>query len=110
MKDRIRKVFSLINEYVDVIFLKNTGFRNPSFLYLTGLTHGVFEGATAVISKDGMVDVFISPLDQGKGTPNMRFHMVTSGKDFKEKIKEFIPKGVKIGVDGRYLSYQDYKM
>ncbi|HEC80846.1 MAG TPA: M24 family metallopeptidase [Thermoplasmatales archaeon] len=40
----------------------------------------------------------------------MRFHMVTSGKDFKEKIKEFIPKGVKIGVDGRYLSYQDYKM
>ncbi|MCD6467757.1 MAG: aminopeptidase P family protein [Thermoplasmata archaeon] len=109
MRDRIKRVFSLINDDVDTILLRNTGFRNPSFLYLTGLTNGVFEGATAVVSRDGGVDVFISALDQGEDTSNIRFHMVTKKRDFVDTLSRLIPPGSKIGVDGRYLTYQDYK-
>lgn len=110
MKERIKRVFSLVDDTVDLILLKNSGCFNPSFFYITGLTKGIFEDAIAVVWRDGNVEVFISRLDSGSDAPShVTFHAVKSGKDAKKMIEKLVAPSYTVGFDGRYLTHMDYK-
>ncbi|MBI4416155.1 MAG: aminopeptidase P family protein [Euryarchaeota archaeon] len=65
MKARVRRIFSHLEDGVDLIVFANS--TDPhldlSFLYATGLTDGLFEGCAAFCHPDGGVDIVTSVLE-----------------------------------------------
>jgi Xaa-Pro dipeptidase len=100
---RVKGIFSLIKD-VEVMVIKGS---SPSFFYITGL-QGEYEGAVALAWRDGRVDVLLSQLEE---TPDseISFHRIRDRKEMKEKLIRLTNKAKRIGFDGRYTSYADYK-
>ncbi|HID25500.1 MAG TPA: aminopeptidase P family protein [Thermoplasmata archaeon] len=110
MKERIKRVFSLIDDAINLILLKNSGCFNPSFFYITGLAKGFFEDTMTVVWRDGNVEVFISQLDLvGDAPSHVTFHPVKSVDETKKKMEKSIDPSCTVGFDGRYLTHADYK-
>ncbi len=66
MKSRIRRIFSHIDNGVDVIVFANATEPHVdiSFLYATGFTDGLFEGCAAFCHPDGRAEVVTSALEE----------------------------------------------
>lgn len=93
---------------VDAIIIQNSSepFLDSTFWYLTEQSSGVFEGATAIVSKDGSLDVVVSVLEEesaktGKGN----LHIYRTRKEREEAIGEIL-KGVKdVGVNSDSITF-----
>lgn len=109
IRDRVRKIFSLIDHEVDCICLIKGGEANPSFSYITGLTKGLFEGSFVLVRRDGDIHIITSGLDKIEDDEFCVF-IAKEKKDIENKIRELTKDVSVIGFDGRYTNFSDYRM
>ncbi|HEV8595688.1 MAG TPA: hypothetical protein VGR51_09190, partial [Thermoplasmata archaeon] len=66
MKARVKRIFSRIADGVDLVVFANS--TDPhidlSFMYVAGLTDGLFEGCAAFCHRDGSADIATSALEE----------------------------------------------
>ena len=93
---------------VDSIVIVNGSepFLDPAFWYVTEQRSGVFEGAMAIISKDGTLDVITNSLEEstareGKGN----IHVCNTRRKLNSTIKKILGPSKRIGMNTRSASY-----
>ena len=66
LEKRVKKIFKNISKKPDVILIKNAEmpFIDDNFFYVTGLTHGIFEGSFAVLFPDGKIELIVPQLEE----------------------------------------------
>jgi len=93
---------------VDYIVIVNGSepFLDSTFWYVTEQRSGVFEGAIAIISKDGTLNVIVNSLEalsakEGKGN----VHVCDTRRKFNSTLKKILVKPKRIGMNTRSVSY-----
>jgi len=81
-------------------------FADPAFWYVTEQRSGTFEGAIAVVSKDGVLNVMVSRLEElsakrGKG----KVHVYEKRDERNAIIKELLKDAKKIGINFHSVSH-----
>jgi Xaa-Pro dipeptidase len=108
MKNRIKKIFGLINDDLDVIIIKNSisPYIDPSFFYVTGFDSGFFENCIALLYPDGSSEILSTELEReiSKGPNTIVFH---NNSDRDNVLKKRIKKK-KIGVNFKNITHSDY--
>lgn len=111
MKKRIETIFHNTKEPLDCIIIKNSvhPFIDDNFFYVTGLTKGIFEGSTALIYPDGMVDVIVSELEaQSAKKSSGTVYTYTTQQDYINTLKNLTSDCKKIGLNYSNLSHFHY--
>jgi len=105
---KLRKVFS--GAKIDLLLIKNGSEQDPNFKYLTGFTSGTFEDNFLIASRN-KVTVLTSELEYETALSQAKEGMVVvnalgSKEGFKKALS--VIKGKSIGVNGDFLSFNDY--
>jgi Xaa-Pro dipeptidase len=107
-KQRLKSIFSR-NE-IDSALLVNGEEASSNFLYMTGLTSGVFEGTPLLLLKDKMI-LFANSLEYEIAVENANSSTdvvkISSSDDLLHKISKYT-KGKRVGFDGSVLSFKSY--
>jgi Xaa-Pro dipeptidase len=94
-----------------MILLKNAAipFLDENFFYVTGLEHGLFEGAVALLHPDGALDLLVSELEAESSRKTTAHLSVYKTKDeFSTLLKHLTDSCKTIGINATGLSYYDY--
>jgi len=105
---RLRKIFS--GAKIDLLLIKNGSEQDPNFKYLTGFTSGTFEDNFLIASRE-KVSVLTSELEYETALSQAKEGMeVVNAFRSKEAFKKALSviKGKSIGVNGDFLSFNDY--
>ena len=105
---KLRKIFS--GAKTNLLLIKNSDEQDPNFKYLTGFTSGTFEDNFLIASRK-KVSVLTSELEYETALSQAKegvevINALGSKKDFKKAIS--VIKGKSIGVNGNFLSFNDY--
>lgn len=109
LMQRIKKIFANTKD-VDAIVIQNA--TEPhidlTFFYITGLTSGLFESSTAILTKDTF-EIIIPQLEEESAKNCKAKVNVYKTKDEREKLLKEKLKGIKkIGVNSEELTYGSY--
>jgi len=105
---KLKKIFS--GAKIDLLLIKNGSEQDPNFKYLTGFTSGTFEDNFLIATRD-KVSVLTSELEYETALSQAKegTEVVNAFKS-KEAFKKALSviKGKSIGVNGDFLSFNDY--
>ncbi len=111
LEKRVKKIFNNIEKKPDVILIKNSEmpFFDDNFFYVTGLTHGLFEGSLAILFPDGKMDLIVTQLEAEtaeKTDANVKVYK--DENEFYEILKNFISSRKNIGLNFKGISHRDF--
>jgi len=110
LKERIKRLFNIINKDIDAILIKNSirTHIDLSFYYITGL-NGVYEQGAAIAFPDGEVHVIASQLEACNiRKKDVNVHVFKNKKDLDEITKNVLKTSKKIGINSEELLYKNY--
>ena len=110
-ESKVKRIFRNAEKEVDIIILKNATdpHIDQSFFYVTGLTSGLFEGASALLYPDGKLEVITSPLEEESARKGDFRVTVYRSREKAAKLLENRLRGMKrIGVNNDELTCRDY--
>ncbi len=105
LKDRFEKLFKLVPKQIDAVLIME-GNVDKNFLYLTDAKNGVFEGCSALLSRELELTVFTPKLEEEAIRASCRegeIITIESGKQFKEILEKKL-NGKTIGLNFENLS------
>lgn len=106
---RVKRLFDNVKD-VDCILIMNGSepFLDSSFQYITGLTSGVFEYATALVSPDGSVNVLVNQLEE-KAIKSSRVntHIYRNKSEYQSIIKKLLSNIKKAGINAPFATYSN---
>ncbi|MFH1100413.1 MAG: Xaa-Pro peptidase family protein [Methanobacteriota archaeon] len=112
MKKRIKTIFNNIETPPDALIIKNATqpFLDPSFFYITGIEHGIFEGSYAFAYPDGTLDLIIPELEAetAKHT-TAHLHIYKTKDDVQQLLKKFTAPLHSVGVNSQAITQRDYQ-
>lgn len=111
MEKRIKNIFNNIEKKPDVILIKNSDepYIDDNFFYVTGLTHGLFEGSVAVLFQDGSIDLIVSELESEiakKAKAGIKIYR--SEEDFDKILKDSISSSSVVGLNFEGISQKEF--
>ncbi len=109
MKGRIKKIYRNAEEKPDLIVIQTSTepYVDRTFFYVTGLTHGVMEGSTAILHPDGSVNILTSTLEADTAkTAGLPVIVMKSRDDRIKKLKRLLRGAKKIGVNSAELTHR----
>lgn len=107
MRQRIKRIFDGAEDRPEVIVIVNgPGCADPTFFYVTGYQHGLFEGAAAVIYPDGSREVVVPRLEAPAAEPEA--HLFADEEEKKQLLARVVV-GQTIGFHGRVCSYVQFR-
>jgi len=111
LEKRIKKIFNNIEKKPDVILIKNSEmpFFDNNFFYVTGLTHGLFEGSLAILFPDGKMDLIVTRLEAEtaeKTDANVKVYK--DENEFYETLKNSVSSHKNIGLNFKGISHRDF--
>lgn len=109
---RSGRLASLMSDVDAVVIANGTEpFLDSTFWYLTEQLSGSFEGSMAIVHKDGRLDVIVSQLEEEIARGGVGdLHVYTSGKDYKESLKEILKDCKAIGLNSGSVPYAAVRM
>ncbi|MCI4370273.1 MAG: aminopeptidase P family N-terminal domain-containing protein, partial [Thermoplasmata archaeon] len=116
MKDRVRKVFSLLDPQPDAVVLTNAidPHLDQSFFYLFDVPSGLFEGSVAVAHRDGRLDVLSSVLEAESAhqaatrDPSVTVHVMKDNTDRERIVRKILPDPGTIALNYRELTHESF--
>lgn len=113
MTNRIKRIFSNSDKKVDAFIIVNSDNPNldPNFFYLSGITSGVFEGCAVIGYRNGKGHLLTSQLEEpiARKESKLKISVFEKRDERKEQIKKLLSGINKLGINGRNLSYKQYK-
>jgi len=110
LKERIKRLFRIINKDIDAILVKNSSRTHVdlSFYYITGLK-GVFEQGAAIAFPNGDVHIIASQLEACNiRKKDVNVHVFKSKKELNEITKNVLKSSKKVGINSEELLHKDY--
>ncbi len=109
-KSRVQNIFSNCDPVPDAIILKNASdaYFDKTFLYVTNLTQGLFEGCGAVLFPDGEIHLLVTSLEYDlarEASTNISTYETT--KEFFERLQCLTSSCKTIGVPFQKMVYSD---
>ena len=111
MENRVERIFKNISKKPDVILIKNAAmpFIDDNFFYVTGLTHGIFEGSFAVLFPDGKIDLIVPQLEEETAKKsNENIFVYKDLKELNKLLKKSISSVENIGLNFTGISIRDF--
>ncbi|UCF50069.1 MAG: aminopeptidase P family protein [Thermoplasmatales archaeon] len=111
MEKRVKKIFDNITKKPDVILIKNSAmpFIDDNFFYVTGLTHGIFEGSFAVLFPDGKIELVVPQLEEESAKKtNANINVFRNQKDLNNILKNLFSSYENIGLNFKGISLRDF--
>ncbi len=111
MQNRVKKIFDNLSKKPDVILIKNAAmpFIDDYFFYVTGLTHGIFEGSFAVLFPDGKIELVVPQLEEESAKKtNAEINVFRNQSDFDKILKNLVSSYEKIGLNFKGISLRDF--
>ncbi len=108
---RIKQVFSHQSDPIEAILIKNPGESSidENFFYFTNINHGLFEGAYALLTPDGTLDVFVSELEaQSASAIKGTVHVYKTNKDLYTQLTSALKSYKTIGLNYSRLRMTDF--
>ena len=113
MEPRIRKIFANSDKEIDTFLIANSDNPNvdPNFFYVSGITSGVFEGCAVIGHKNGKGHLLTSQLEEqiARKETRLKISVFEKRDEKKEQLEELLSGVNTLGVNGRNLSYRQYK-
>ncbi|MBU1941747.1 MAG: Xaa-Pro peptidase family protein, partial [Candidatus Thermoplasmatota archaeon] len=109
---RISRLFSTLSDTIQTLLIKNPGEPtiDENFFYLTDLTHGLFEGAYALIYPDGTKELFVSQLEEESAKhTKAELHIYTSNQDLEQQLTKALKTVTHIGINYQRIRHSDYE-
>ena len=109
MTSRIRRIFSGIEDGVDLVVFSNS--TEPhidiSFLYATGLTDGLFEGCAGFCYPDGRAEILTSALEEETAKKSgLPLHVFRSREEREEAFKAKLRGHRKVGLNFAEITHK----
>ena len=111
MKKRIQKIFKNFTGVLDSIVIKNASlpYIDENFFYVTGLEHGVFEGALVILYPDGHADLISPQLEQESAQKTTaQLHIYQNQHEKEQLVKHMTKPLKKIGLNFQGITHQDF--
>ncbi len=108
---RIKQVFSQHSEEIEAILIKNPGESSidENFFYFTNINHGLFEGAYALLTPDGTLDVFVSELEaQSASGIQGTIHVYKTNKELYTQLSSALKSYTTVGLNYSRLRMTDF--
>lgn len=111
MRERIKTIFSQIDENVDAIIIKNSSspFIDSTFFYVTGIRKGLFEGCSIIIYPDGSSQLLVSTLEAPLVPSSQQSITFSSGAEYQEQLKHLTDQTSIIGLNTSALLFEEYQ-
>jgi Xaa-Pro dipeptidase len=111
-KNRIAKIFKIINNQIDAIIIKNNtdSYIDNNFFYFTGLEDGLFENCCAILFPNKKSELIISNLEfesAKKSNSNFNINVFYDKKSYDQLIKDLLKSSKCIGLNYCGLIYKD---
>jgi Xaa-Pro dipeptidase len=111
LEKRVKKIFNNISKKPDVILIKNAAmpFIDDNFFYVTGLTHGIFEGSFAVLFPDGKIDLIVPQLEEETAKKSRaNIHVYKNQSELNKILKKSISSYENIGLNFKGVSIRGF--
>lgn len=113
MRDRVRRIFETVPEDVSLILLQNdvSPHVDMSFFHATDLVSGGgFERSTAVLHRDGRIDLLVPLLEEtsARRAPDASVATYQKADERKEWISRMVAGNAKVGVNPPELVASNY--
>jgi Xaa-Pro dipeptidase len=116
MKDRVRKLFSLLDPQPEAVVLTNSTdpHLDQSFFYLFDVPSGLFEGSVAIAHRDGTLDVLSSILEAesaeqaAKHDHGVTVHVMKDNADRERIVRKLLPNPSSVGLNYRELTHESF--
>jgi len=111
LEKRIKKIFSNNEKKTDVILIKNSEmpFIDDNFFYVTGLTHGIFEGSFAVLYPDGKIELIVPQLEaETAEKTGANICVYKDESEFNKILKNSVFSYKNIGLNFKGISIRDF--
>jgi Xaa-Pro aminopeptidase len=116
MKDRVKKLFSLLDPRPDAVVLANSidPHLDQSFFYLFDVPSGLFEGSIAIAHPDGRLDVVSSILEAesarqaAKHDSSVTVHEMKDNSEREKIARKVLPNPATVGLNYRELTHDAF--
>jgi len=109
--NRIKQVFSHHSDEIEAILIKNPGESSidENFFYFTNINHGLFEGAYALLTPEGTIDVFVSELEaQSASAIKGTVHVYKTNKELFTQLSNSLKSYKSVGLNYNRLRMTDF--
>jgi Xaa-Pro dipeptidase len=109
MRNRVKRIFRYIHDGVDLVVFSNS--TDPhvdlSFMYVAGLTDGLFEGCGAFCTSDGGVEIVTSALEEEAAKKSgLPLHVFRTREEREKAFRRLLKGHRKIGVNPPELTHK----
>ncbi len=111
LEKRVKRIFNNISKKPDVILIKNAAMPviDDNFFYVTGLTHGIFEGSYAVLFPDGQVELIVPQLEEETAKKTgTKIIVYKDHSELNKILKNSVSSYEKIGLNFKGISLRDF--
>jgi Xaa-Pro dipeptidase len=111
LEKRVRRIFENISDKIDAILISNAAmpFIDDNFFYVTGLTHGIFEGSIAILFPDGKIDLIVPQLEEEIAKKsNSNVFVYKDQSDYNKILKKAVSSNANIGLNFKGISIRGF--
>jgi len=108
---RVQTIFTNLEIKPDAILIKNAAepYIDDNFFYATGLEHGLFDGAVALLFPDGKIDLIVSELESETAkNADAHLHIYTNKDDADELLKDVLSSFQTVGINFAGISHKAF--
>jgi Xaa-Pro dipeptidase len=111
MQSRVKNIFLNSKQTVDSIIIKNANipYIDENFFYVTNLDQGLFEGACAILHRDGHLDLIVSELEaESASKSTAHLHVYKTKYEFSKLLGTLLSSFSSIGINTHGLSHYEF--
>ncbi len=117
MKDRVRRIFSLLGDGADCLLLINSAgpHIDSSFFYAFDVPSGMFEGSAAIARPDGSLLVLSSLLEEesaraaAKRDKDVSVEVVRNRDDREKRLGQLLDANARVALHYHELTHEDFR-
>jgi len=111
LEKRVKNIFKNLDSSPDIILLKNSSepFIDNNFFYVSGLNKGLFEGSTAILFPDGVVELLVSELEsEAASKAGVNVNVYKTGVEFDNVLRGLVSSYKNVGLNFKGISHRDF--
>jgi len=111
VEKRVQTIFTNLEKEPDAILIKNAvePYIDDNFFYVTGLEHGLFEDAIALLSPDGTIDLIASELEaETAKNADANLHIYKNKDDIDKFLKDVLSSFQTVDVNFAGISHKAF--
>jgi len=108
---RVQTIFTNLEVKPDAILIKNAAepYIDDNFFYVTGLEHGLFEGAVALLFPDGKIELIVSELESETAkNADAQLHIYRNKEDADDLLKDALSSVQTIGINSDGILHRTF--